>query len=93
MFQRNASDQTRPGTCIITDAELKILAEVPTLTAINLGMGCEVTDQGMATLGTLSQLEELTIYRGEITDAGLAQLKSCSRLKKLCLPRMQVVHR
>ena len=85
MFQRNALGQKRPGTCIITDAELKILAEVTTLTAINLGAECDVTDQGMAALGKLSQLEELRIYGGNISDAGLAQLKSCPRLKKLCL--------
>ena len=85
MFQRNTIGQTRPGACVITDAELQILAEIPTLTSVTLGMGCEVTDQGMAALGKLAQLEELTVYGGEITDAGLAQLQSCSRLKKLSL--------
>ena len=85
MFQRNAPDQNRPGTCVITDVELQMLAEIPTLTAISLGRGCEVTDQGMAFLGKLSQLEELKIHGGNITDTGLAQLKLCPRLKKLYL--------
>ena len=84
-FQRFFSEQTRPGNCIITDAELRTLAEVPTLTAISLGVGCEVSDQGMAIVGNLPQLEELTVLRGGITDDGLAQLKSCSRLTKLHL--------
>jgi hypothetical protein len=48
-------------------------------------MGNDVTDKGMEMFGRLSNLEEVTIWRGEITDAGLAHLKECANLKKLWL--------
>ncbi len=85
MFQQFAPENQCPGECRITDEELKILTEIKTLRSINLGRGCEVSDRGMAIIGTLPLLEELTIRRGIITDAGLAHLKPLTHLKTLSL--------
>ena len=49
-----------------------------------------ITDQGLAVLGTLQQLESLTILGFDITDDGLSELTSLKNLKVLYLMYTQV---
>jgi carbamoylphosphate synthase large subunit len=61
-----------------------IASTFPLLTSLNLH-ACELTDESMAALATLTDLEHLDIgySRGKITDAGAAQLSSLQKLKRL----------
>ena len=69
----------------ITDADLRRLAKLPALRALDLSL-TRVTDQGMQELKNLSSVEELNLRFAEyVTDEGLSAIKNWKKLKRLVL--------
>lgn len=62
------------GQTRVSDAGLANLARFPILTRLSLDDNREITDVGLKNLGTLDQLESLSIGNAKVTDSGLAEL-------------------
>ena len=73
------------GDAEITDAGLKHLRGLQSLTFLGLGWTKDVTDAGLPELIALSNLEVLVLSGTKVTDAGLAQLAMLPRLKEVRL--------
>ena len=71
----------------VTDAGLKALRGKATLRSLSLGLGrfehCEITDEAMDDVATLTGLRWLRLNGTELTDAGLKQLSGLSDLNYL----------
>ncbi len=70
----------------IGDEGLKILSDIPSLTALNVH-ACKVSDEGLVHLAKLTNLEKLDVgySNGRITDDGAAHLLKLTKLKWLCI--------
>jgi Leucine-rich repeat (LRR) protein len=68
----------------ITDAELILLKDLPSLRRLFLG-ATSITDAGLAHVAGLSQLEALDLTRTIVGDAGLVHLKGLVRLEELTM--------
>ena len=73
------------GDAEITDAGLKNLRSLQSLTFLGLGWTKDVTDAGLAELVALPNLQVLVLSGTKVTDAGLAQLAQLPRLKEIRL--------
>jgi len=70
----------------LTNAGLKELTALKSLRELDLGF-VEVTDEGVANLQTLINLEHLTLLSNkEVTDEGLKSLKPLKKMRTLVLP-------
>lgn len=68
-------------------ARLRGLTKLKTL----LLKGSQATDEGLRSIGTLANLEELFIWDGEnVTDAGVAHLKNLTRLETFHLSKSKI---
>ena len=63
----------------VTDAGLKELAALKSLTALNLGH-TKVTDPGLKELAPLKNLKILSLFKTKVTDAGLKELAPLENL-------------
>lgn len=73
----------------IGDAEVQQLAALKKLRLLALEY-TEVTDQGLASLKDMTDLDWLSLYGTKVTDKGLAQLAPLKKLKRLTLHRSAV---
>ena len=74
------------------DADLALLIHFPETTQLYLAQAV-ATDEGLANLAALRNLEVLTLNQyepGDITDAGLISLRNLGRLRTLSLPHCDV---
>jgi beta-lactamase regulating signal transducer with metallopeptidase domain len=79
--------------CWLTDEGLNRLSHLRSLVRLNLSGDLEITDDGMAHLGTITTLKNLSLANAAITDKGLSQLKPLTSLESLVLhnaPQAQV---
>jgi hypothetical protein len=76
------------STPALADGVVARLASLPRLR--RLYISSEVSDNGLKTIGTMTQLERLSISSWAITDAGCAHLSKLSRLKGLELLGLQL---
>ena len=61
----------------VTDAELKLIAGLPSLRELRLGGASQVTDAGVLHLAACASLKKVTLQRLKgVTDEGIAALKS-----------------
>ena len=70
----------------LTDSVLARLGELPHISQLNFGGTKHVTDEGLAHLARLQQLQELDLSDypgGQITDRGLAVLRHLPELRRL----------
>ncbi len=74
----------------ITDAGVAHLRDMPRLRTIHLGMS-QVGDRGMEMLGSLPNLENLSMQRNKFTDAGLVHLAGHPKLKELWIGHIEEV--
>jgi hypothetical protein len=72
------------GRTVITDAGLKMVAQLPRLVSLDLRQ-TKVTDAGLEALTGLKKLETLNLYGTEVTDAGLKHLAKIKSLKNVYL--------
>jgi hypothetical protein len=72
-------DLSRTG---ITDAGLKVLAQMPKLERLDL-RGTAVGDDGARALAGLNNLETLSLYGTRVTDAGVEALRGLRSLRRL----------
>ncbi|CAI5458035.1 unnamed protein product [Closterium sp. Yama58-4] len=70
----------------VTDAGLRHLTGLHSLTAMWLNRCVGVTSAGMVHVGKLTRLEKLSLFGTAVDDSGVRQLTSLTRLKKLWLP-------
>ena len=66
----------------LTVLEVERLAELPKLTWLNLNTS-QTTDEMLAIIGLITQLEDLDVSLTEITDAGLVHLRGLKSLEHL----------
>jgi|GEM_PF-2276030 len=79
--------------CRLGDAGLGELRKLPALMRLNLSGELEITDDGMAHLGTMTTLKHLSLANAAITDEGLSRLKGLTGLESLVFynaPQAQV---
>lgn len=70
----------------VTNDTLKKMVElVPNMGGLDLSQCRQITDDGLAHLEGLTNLNELSLYRTPTTDASLDHLKKLTQLKKLVL--------
>jgi hypothetical protein len=69
-----------------SDDDLACFEALPTLKSVRLGPALRVTDDGLAHLENLSQLESLSLSSRGITDAALVHVKPMTKLQILLLP-------
>ena len=69
-----------------TDADLALLAEVPSIESLEL-WGAEITNKGMPSLAKLTGLKQLVLENTDVTDAGAKALEKLTNLKVLNLRR------
>jgi internalin A len=79
----------RPAAARVTDAGLRHLLGLSTLSYLNLS-GTQITDAGLEHLERLNKLEWLCLDDTLITDAGLAQIEELSNLEWLYLRGAQI---
>jgi hypothetical protein len=66
-----------------SDAELKMLCDLPNLTQLNLNKAASVTPAGLAPLARLARLEVLYLQETPAGDAGLAHARNLHGLKEI----------
>ncbi len=76
----------------LTNEGIAALGEMTSLKGLYIHSSRNITDTCMASVGKLTQLEDLLIHNTKITDEGLVHLKSLPNLKRLYLPA-QTTHR
>lgn len=74
------------------DADLKRFRGLPSLRRINLNFNPQVTDAGLASLGTLPALEHLEMFGTQVTDQSWPVLLAQPRLRFLDLWRCRHIH-
>lgn len=74
----------------ITDADLRHLRSFPRLNHLVLKNCRQITDEGLAELSGLANLQYLYLNDTPVTDAGLVHLAGLSRLEELSLTHTQV---
>lgn len=72
------------GRTAITDAGLKIVAQLPRLAQLDLRQ-TKITDAGLESLSGLKNLQTLNLVGTEVTDAGLQQIAAIKSLKTVYL--------
>ncbi|MFO0917735.1 MAG: DUF1559 domain-containing protein [Planctomycetaceae bacterium] len=81
-LKQQTSLQTFDGYELLSDAGLKILAELPNLQSLKVG-GQWITDAGMESISKMTSLQDLSITNSQITDEGVPYLLKLPRLKIL----------
>ena len=95
---RNECEIVRTA-CVKSDAKLEAIsksADVRDLMIFDPGETSAEpgpTDQGLASVGKMTNLEQLTIYAHAITDAGLVRLSGMAALRKLHIKNTQVTEK
>lgn len=72
------------GGSNVSDAELKIIGQLPNLSRLRLE-NTQITDSGLKELIALENLESLNLFGNEITDNGLKFIEKMPALKKVYL--------
>lgn len=72
------------GRTKITDAGLKVIAQMPRLVTLDLRQ-TGVTDAGLAALAGLKNLHTLNLYGTQVSDAGLKSLAGIKSLRQIYL--------
>lgn len=73
----------------LSDADLEVLTHVPDVIAYDFGMS-NLTNQGLASLKGMKELQVLNLYGTPIGDEGLKHLETLTGLKNLTLKRTAV---
>lgn len=74
----------------LTDTAAVSLKGATFVTVIEIQDGSRCTDKTMAAIGTLADLESLSIHKSGITDAGMAWFKKLEKLKTLYLGESKI---
>jgi hypothetical protein len=69
-----------------SDARLAHLRGLTCLKYLSLGWADEVSDDGLAHLGGMAELDSLAIVGSRVTDEGLKHLRGLTKLEQLSLP-------
>jgi hypothetical protein len=72
----------------ISDAQLAVVARVPTLTELTIRG--RITNEGLKQLRGLSRLEVLDLSMSNVTDEGLKELASMPKLTRLAVMEMRI---
>ncbi len=81
-----------PGTAV-TDQGLTSLLALPKLSSLGLGVydeGAQVTDEGMETIGQMTELEHLELSGTEVSGIGLKQISQLKQLKSLSIDNTKI---
>src|SRR5262249_41322885 len=76
-----------PEHSSLTDSDLGRLVALRYLKRLDVGGNNRITDEGMAALGQLESLEDLSVACTSVTDRGIQALKGLSRLSALDVSR------
>jgi Leucine-rich repeat (LRR) protein len=77
--------QFSAGTSSLNDAGLKNLAACSNLEILRVGNCMGITDKGFAALESLTNLQDLDLWRTRITDASVAVVAKLNKLRRLRL--------
>jgi len=78
-------DGVRSPKCALRDEDLAWLSGHPRIKWVQVGLGVDFSDVGMAHLAGLTQLERLSVGGDRVTDAGLTYLEGMNSLTLLSL--------
>lgn len=77
----------------ITAAGIRYLAACQSIEQLDFNPDCPVSDAGLAYLGQLRNLRELTFHDREVTDAGIKSLQQLRRLEDLSIMESSMTDR